>query len=465
MEHKLILGGGEQYLPFARSRIKALRAAGLEYASQQYEIDGASVKVRIVGEQEYIRISGGIRDLLMVVNLVDINVNTPLDSPPGVVKFTANIQYSRVYRLDLKDPMDAKKAKLVYSGASSLVVESSEAVYGTEPTNFTNSYFGTAAGYVRPFVTGAALIDGYLALYSVEEDITNSTNFLDFPSNFEFHSESQQVRRTTVTYGPERTVIHESTHTEVDAISSSSTTARTYSGGRLYTWPYFVNTTTIDGVPRRNIHAVIGPSNYSVTFTTPPGESDPVGSANALLPLRVPYRWTPVPGTPSDFVLDGAPLPLNTLVPQAMEYTYEEIGSRQRGFNFIRYSLGALDRFGNPIPAVLPGNNIAGDLLSQKYYVGLTADNLRFKTKRISDDAGYGSEMVIAELPGMLSDPAYAAAVVGSIPFAYGIPITDLTQPNSYIRNVDGSDRLRISFATEVTDLTNAAEEWLPKVP
>lgn len=53
MEHKLILGG-EQYLPFARSRIKALRATGLLYASQQFEVDGVSIKVRIAGEHDYI---------------------------------------------------------------------------------------------------------------------------------------------------------------------------------------------------------------------------------------------------------------------------------------------------------------------------------------------------------------------------------------------------------------------------
>lgn len=58
MEHRLI-SGGEQWLPFARSRIKALRATGLQYACQKYEIDGAYVEVQIVGDQEYIRISGG----------------------------------------------------------------------------------------------------------------------------------------------------------------------------------------------------------------------------------------------------------------------------------------------------------------------------------------------------------------------------------------------------------------------
>lgn len=57
MEHKLILGG-ELYLPFARSRIKALRATGARYASQRFLMPDAEVNVQIVGDHEYIRLSG-----------------------------------------------------------------------------------------------------------------------------------------------------------------------------------------------------------------------------------------------------------------------------------------------------------------------------------------------------------------------------------------------------------------------
>lgn len=55
MEHRLILGGAE-YLPFARSRIKALRAAGLQYARQNFEIGGVTINVRIAGEHSYLRL-------------------------------------------------------------------------------------------------------------------------------------------------------------------------------------------------------------------------------------------------------------------------------------------------------------------------------------------------------------------------------------------------------------------------
>ena len=57
MEHKRITGG-EHLLPFARSRIRALRATGMLYASQQFEIDGFSVRVRIEPGHEYIMLDG-----------------------------------------------------------------------------------------------------------------------------------------------------------------------------------------------------------------------------------------------------------------------------------------------------------------------------------------------------------------------------------------------------------------------
>lgn len=57
MEHRLILGG-DQYLPFARSRVRALKALGLPYVDQSFEVDGVSIKVRIEPGHEYIRLEG-----------------------------------------------------------------------------------------------------------------------------------------------------------------------------------------------------------------------------------------------------------------------------------------------------------------------------------------------------------------------------------------------------------------------
>lgn len=113
MEHKLITGG-EQWLPFARSRIKALRATGLQYASQQFEIDGSSVKVRIEGEHEYIDISGTLSGMLMLVYLNVKHAYTAPPPPPASSGGDREIENLKgwVFRLDKTDPLDLSKAKL-----------------------------------------------------------------------------------------------------------------------------------------------------------------------------------------------------------------------------------------------------------------------------------------------------------------------------------------------------------------
>lgn len=64
MEHKIIQGG-EIHLPFARSRIKALRATGQAYASQRFLMpDGAEVHAQIEGDIDRIHIKGGSDGIL-----------------------------------------------------------------------------------------------------------------------------------------------------------------------------------------------------------------------------------------------------------------------------------------------------------------------------------------------------------------------------------------------------------------
>lgn len=70
MEH-LLIRGGEMYLPFARSRVKALRALGMQNAKQQYEVGGASIKVWLYPGHEYIHIYGS-DSLKMDSGVVDV---------------------------------------------------------------------------------------------------------------------------------------------------------------------------------------------------------------------------------------------------------------------------------------------------------------------------------------------------------------------------------------------------------
>jgi hypothetical protein len=92
LEHRLILGG-EQFLPFARSRIKALRATGLRYASQQFEIDGCSVKVRVDGEHEFIRLEGGSNMMMDsgIVDLIEWNPEHTNSFLPGVLYESSDV--------------------------------------------------------------------------------------------------------------------------------------------------------------------------------------------------------------------------------------------------------------------------------------------------------------------------------------------------------------------------------------
>lgn len=94
MEHKLILGG-EQFLPFARSRIKALQATGLSYASQQFEVDGCAIRIRIEPGHEYITIEGGAQPPIRmdsgVVDLVTWFPNEPTRYTTGTLHETAGV--------------------------------------------------------------------------------------------------------------------------------------------------------------------------------------------------------------------------------------------------------------------------------------------------------------------------------------------------------------------------------------
>lgn len=449
MEHKLIFGG-EQYLPFARSRIKALRATGLNYASQKFEFGDASVKVSISGEHEYIRIDGGTRDLLMVVNLWAV-----------LSADNSSIYFSRVYRLDLKDPMDAKKASLIYSGSSKESLDGSVTI---------------APGFIRPYLTGAQLLDGLLITYSTLKTVTTEVHH--YVDEYDFWTTTTTRTVTTVNYGSESAEIEENLvlDVELSAAYPSGRFNRTYSGLRIYSWAYFMHTSVEEGVTRNNIHIVAGPSSFSASSTTTylPSVYDAAHptEVNAAVAARVPYKWIPIQGGPEPkpvFVIESIPLPLETLPVRGTEYTPEEIGRRQKGYDFIRYNDRAIDRFGNSIFSSYPGNSVPGDLLSSSYYIGLADSGAKFQTKRIVDDAFYGSKMILGNLPGISSVPEYVAALNDTSTFGYTLWF-DQTLPSSQWRRKDypspelNKTELNVIFATEVTHLTNLAKEWHPRV-
>jgi hypothetical protein len=75
MERKLILGG-EQYLPFARSQLKALRASGQRYATRHWLMPGGEkVTVRTRGDEDYLQLEGG-PDTVMAMDSGIIDLRT-----------------------------------------------------------------------------------------------------------------------------------------------------------------------------------------------------------------------------------------------------------------------------------------------------------------------------------------------------------------------------------------------------
>lgn len=128
MEHKTILGG-ETYLPFARSRIKALRGTGLSYAAQNFIVDGVSVRVRISGEHDFIHIEGGQRYWVFVVAHKALTTSVIYGAPTGTA---VSEVHTLLYRLPVS--LKAADANLYYHGSTQLTTTfTSEIIYDDGP--------------------------------------------------------------------------------------------------------------------------------------------------------------------------------------------------------------------------------------------------------------------------------------------------------------------------------------------
>jgi len=96
VEHRLIKGddGSEKWLSAARGFVARLKKLGLPYASQSYEVDGASINVSIEPGHEYIRIEGGGFCLLEmdngIVDLISTGENSPNRFAPGILYETSH---------------------------------------------------------------------------------------------------------------------------------------------------------------------------------------------------------------------------------------------------------------------------------------------------------------------------------------------------------------------------------------
>lgn len=103
-----------ELLPFARSRLKALRATGLSYIGQKYDVGGSTVAVRIEGSQDFISISGGGSILSGVVRGGATEVVLTPELGVGTFKYTMR-DFKPTYmawKYVMKDDVPAKSPAL-----------------------------------------------------------------------------------------------------------------------------------------------------------------------------------------------------------------------------------------------------------------------------------------------------------------------------------------------------------------
>lgn len=474
-------------MPFARSRIKALRAAGLKYASQQFEIDGCSVKVRIEPGHEYIVLSGG-DGLHMLINLVSPQIGNSV----GYVQKTAT-NISLIYRLDLRDPMNAKKAKLVYAGGTD--TWSDNAGYTLDPTfpapgavEQNHTYMSIPEGYDKWAVDGAFAIGGKLLTYSTVKESWYKTTYPGVGGYLSYNNwdgAAWETTETTVTYKGKSAKLSERKDTEGfshdgnGSVTGEKRTTVTYSGIRAYTWPYYVRNATLeDGTTAPYVHIYAGPKGWSYTtdhkyawgyYENSPEYFAAVRANNAAI---TEYRWSPEKdeeaGVDMHFSPDPVPEYVAQLIRQDEDYTYGQLGFRDKGFDYISSGNTIVTRNGTGIPT---GGSpdygfVYGDLLGRGFYVGFNPVGRTFQVKRLSDDVKFGSRMVLTDLPGILSKPESRLMAESTEAFTHYVWEDVLKQGSFASRTRYPGESATMQVDTYITFLNDAKHQmergWKP---
>lgn len=294
MEHKMVQGGDE-YLPFARSRIKALRTTGLKYASQAFEIGGAQVRVRIAGDQEYIEIESGSGIVWFRTRLSVVVAATP--NGGGHVATQSVVYRSLVFRLD---HFSAKRAKLYHRGAdSSQSSETATLVYTTAdrgpgaPNDQTSTF--ADVGYDGDCVRRVYASGQTAALYMGSTDQNLGEYVRISGSNYDYIN--YQGERTGSTYDASGTA-----KLRYKGVTYSFTTSRHNETSRIVdttSYPVVVTTTASSTTSGDPFPAGVGffPKLTYVTAratapVVPPTTHQWGGNRFEVVPARVsPFPW------------------------------------------------------------------------------------------------------------------------------------------------------------------------------
>jgi len=373
VEHKLIKGG-EQYLPFARSRIKALRALGLAHASQKFLMPDGMVRVSISGEQDYINLEGGGGPMWVLVTAM---------VRPGAFAAVSEI-HTRLYQMPLS--LKAKSAVQRYVGSTVKTVETTTA-YGTDnpPDPPDNQYvssvvdFDTDSGALGA-ISGAAPYKGKALLWANRWTLNLTRTQVD---NVVTAEDIQAKRSTTLKLG--------STVTTFEANQNSAFGVVTFTG-------QFAT-----GAPR-----VLAPGLACFKV---------LNIADSFYPVSGDYEFKKMPFDEDDHspVDDQNGIDaIFPLAPRSPPYTRREVGSVTQGEHFIFENRSDDDakKYSRAYGFLRAASDVDANFFTDTTVVVPTDDGPSSICFSVVDyDGDEINRIDLSELPGLAGAPVFSQAL------------------------------------------------------
>ena len=379
-----------KYLPFARSRLKQIRANGLAYASQRFEVDGATIHVRKEGEQEFIKISGGAGGAIWVLLMLEKTVSGTDIMPPGfggggsstprvTTRKTKIVRIAKFGHYDqtVEAVTPATKAKIVASFTDTATYTPTVSSYSApdishaEPAEFITLYYlsnATITGNMKKSPSAVSVYGGvptYYSSYLASGERTESRSATGvvvikdqspppgaysatWHTTFTVHSTTTDRTYTRVTYKGvvrDHDFVYTSTHDAFTASpgpdTSSSSTSKTgevaYEGASLPS-PLYSYSTAVPGSEN------LGDTPYVYDLDVKNfvvSEGPFVGFTNPVSHYTTAWTWASGPATVNTAPGDPEWDPLVGAVPRKRRP--HEVGWYKQGHDFIQWGAGTSD--------------------------------------------------------------------------------------------------------------------------
>lgn len=330
-----------KYLPFARSRLDALRMAGIEFASQSFDVGGVTVRVSKKGDQEYISISGDMGRIWIRLRVVE-----QVTDPHGVTAlfmddalplyFTDPYAYMcavdvtaksvcAIYCLSEKTPEKASSARRIHAGSTS--TRYYRKLKATDGPNFHYSETATIPSEEFGDVSGMFPYDRKVLLWRNGRSAYSTVYIPWGEGNGYFYTDvNSEETRTT------KFVIGQLTHRISDEYKFTSSRRSDGTVGGVTVTFGFGPFGTYEGT-RADMSA---PMVYSYSKAAPLMRCA-AGYSPGYVPFssHIPLRGQPTLTVSPEYPVSPLARPLAERDADSPEYTYDEIGELTQGPDFI----------------------------------------------------------------------------------------------------------------------------------